>query len=61
MKRFTRLAVVLLCLISAIHFVRVVNAWEVTVAGRLIPQWISAIAFVIAASLAFFVWREHRR
>jgi hypothetical protein len=61
MKRFTRLAVVVLTLIAAIHLIRVLNGWEATVAGRVIPQWISALAFVIAGSLAFFVWREHRR
>jgi hypothetical protein len=41
-----------------LQLLRVVLGWEVTVNGILIPLWASVIACVVAATLAFMLWRE---
>ena len=60
MKPFTTVAVVVFSLVALLQLLRVALAWEVTVNGILIPLWASIIACVIAATLAFMVWREAR-
>lgn len=61
MKPFTTMSVVLLALIAALQLLRFILGWQVTVNGLILPVWLSAIAFVITAGLAFMVWRETRR
>lgn len=60
MKPFTTLAVVVFSLVALLQLLRVVLGWEVTVNGILIPLWASAIACLIAATLAWKLWRETR-
>ena len=61
MKPFTTLAVVVFVLIALLQLLRVVLGWEVTVNGNLVPIWASMIAFLVAATLAFMLWRETRK
>ena len=58
MKPFTTVAVVVFALVALLQLLRVVLGWEITVNGILIPLWASVIACVIAATLAFMLWRE---
>ena len=60
MKPFTGVAVVVFSLVALLQFLRVALGWDVTVNGILIPSWASVIACVVAATLAFMVWRETR-
>ena len=60
MKPFTRVAVVVFSLVALLQLLRVALGWDVTVGGILIPSWASVIACVVAATLAFMVWRETR-
>ena len=52
-KTFSILAGVIFSLVAAVHVLRFVFRWEVTLAGWQVPPWISAVAFVIAAFLAY--------
>ena len=52
-KTFSTLAGVVFLLASAVQLLRLVFRWEVTIAGWQVPLWISAVAFVLAASLAY--------
>jgi hypothetical protein len=61
MKLFTAIAVAVFSLVALLQLVRVALGWEVTVNGILIPLWASVIACVVAATLAFVLWRETRR
>ena len=58
MKPFTFLAVVVLALVALVQLARFVLGWPVSVNGVQIPVWVSALAAVIAALLAFMLWRE---
>ena len=60
MKPFTTIAVVVFSLVALIQLLRVALGWEIAVNGILIPVWASVIACVIAATLAFKLWREMR-
>jgi hypothetical protein len=58
MKPFTTIAVVVFSLVAVLQLLRVASGWEITVNGVLIPLWASVIAFLVAAILAFSLWRE---
>ena len=60
-KPFTLITVVLLSIISVLQLLRFVLGWEVAVNGVRIPLWASAIAFVVAGSLAVMLWLEARK
>lgn len=61
MKPATTVAAVLLLLIAVAHVLRLIYGWQVTVADRLVPMWVSGVGLVIAATLAVLLWREARR
>ena len=60
MKPFTAVAVFVFSLVALLQLLRVTLGWEVTVNGIFIPLWASVIACVVAATLAFMLWRETR-
>jgi hypothetical protein len=39
--------------VAVVHALRLVFKWQVIVAGWQVPTWLSAVAFVIAAYLAY--------
>ncbi len=61
MKPATNLASVLLAVVSLAHLLRIVFGAQVTVADRVIPIWVSGVAFVVAGGVAIMLWREARR
>lgn len=60
MKPFTTAASVVFTLVALAQLLRIALGWEVRVGGLLIPLWVSAIACLIAATLAVMVWHENR-
>jgi hypothetical protein len=60
LKPFTTVAIVVFSLVALLQLLRVALEWEVTVNGIFIPFWASVIACVVAATLAFMLWREAR-
>lgn len=60
MKPFTKIAIVVFSLVAVLHLLRLIFGWEVIVVGFTVPVWFSAIGFIIAAGLAFLLWRENR-
>ena len=61
MKPFTHLAIAVFVLVALLQLVRVIMGWEVSIAGVAIPAWASAVAFLLAATLAVMLHRELRR
>ena len=45
---------IILALVAIVHVLRVFLGWSVTVNGSDIPMWVSVIALVVAAGLAFW-------
>ena len=58
MKPFTNLAIAIFILVAAMHLLRLVFGWEVTLDGMVVPMWVSIMGFLIAGALAYFLWRE---
>lgn len=60
MKPFAALAVLVFSLVALLQLLRVFFGWQVTIDGWFIPLWASVIACLLAAALAFALWRETR-
>ncbi len=60
MKPFAALAVLVFSLVALLQLLRVFFGWQITVNGFFIPLWASVIACLLAAALAFALWRETR-
>ena len=61
MKSPNVLASVLLAVVSLAHLLRLIFGVPVTVADRIIPMWVSAVAFVLAGGMAVMLWRSGRQ
>ena len=61
MKPFTTIAVIVFSLVATLQLLRIALGWEITVNGAHIPLWASGIACLVAAVLAFGLWREARQ
>lgn len=60
MKPFTTVAAVLLGIIAFVHLYRLIRPFEVTVAGDVIPQWVSIVGLILAGGISLMLWREAR-
>jgi hypothetical protein len=60
LKPFTTVAIAVFSLVALLQLLRVALGWEVMVNGFVIPVWASVIACIVAATLAFMLWREAR-
>lgn len=60
-KPFTLVTVIVLSLIALLQLVRFVMGWEVVISDVTVPIWVSPIACLLAAGLAFMLWRENLR
>ena len=61
MKPFTNIAVCVFAVISLMHLLRLFFGWEIAINGKILPVWVSAPGFLIAAGLAFMIWRESHK
>lgn len=61
MKPYTAAASVVFTLVAIAQLLRVALGWTVLVNGIAIPLWASAVACVIAATLAVMLRREARK
>ena len=52
-KTFSHVAGLIFLLIAVMHGVRLVLKWQVVLNGWSVPMWVSVIAIVITAYLAF--------
>lgn len=61
MKPFTTLAVVVFTLVAILHLLRILNHWDVEIAGTAMPMWASYLGLLVAVLLAVMVRRESGR
>ena len=61
MRRYVLVSGVFLTLLTCVQVLRLILGWQVTVAGTSIPLWVSAIAALIAGSLAIWAFRVSGR
>lgn len=60
MKPFALAAVVVLGIVALAHLYRLIQPFEVVVAGDVIPQWVSVVGLVVAGGISVMLWRESR-
>jgi uncharacterized membrane protein len=60
-RTFSLVTAVLFFLIALLHAVRLLRGWEVTIAGAVVPIWISWIGLAIAGYLAYQGFRLARK
>jgi uncharacterized protein YhhL (DUF1145 family) len=60
MKPASTIAAVLLFVIAIMHALRLVYGWQITVAGDVVPMWVSGVGLLVAGVLAVLLWRESR-
>jgi hypothetical protein len=61
MKPASTIAAVLLFGFAVVHALRLVYGWQVTVAGAVVPMWVSGLGLLVAGALSVLLWRESRR
>jgi len=61
MKPVTMIVTIFLCLIALMHLVRLIFQIEVTLAGAVVPLWVSLCACLFSTGLAIMLWRENRK
>jgi hypothetical protein len=57
MHRYVLVSGLFLVLLACVQLLRLILGWRVTVAGVEIPLWASAVAALIAGSLAIWAFR----
>ena len=57
-SRFSLLAGAIFLVVAAAHAFRLIFKWQVIVADWHVPMWVSAVAVVIAACLAYEGFRN---
>ena len=61
MKPFTKIAAVLLALVSLLHLLRVILNVDLMVGNSEVPMWVSVMGFIIPLLLSIGLWRESKR
>jgi hypothetical protein len=61
MKPSIIVVTVFLLLVSAVHLLRLIFHWKVTANTVDIPMWASAVACIVTALLAGWLWRENKK
>ena len=56
-KKFLKLAGWIFSLIAVLHGARLVYHWEVLVAGRVVPLWMSGVGVAVAGWLAMAAFK----
>jgi hypothetical protein len=60
-KTFSLVAGLIFLLVAVMHVLRLAFKWEVVLNGWSVPMWVSAVAIVITAYLAFEGLKLSRR
>jgi hypothetical protein len=60
MTQATSIAAILLTVVALAHLARVLFGIEATVAGAIVPMWVSIAATVVAGGVALMLFRDRR-
>lgn len=61
MKPSVIVVTIFLLLVSIVHLIRLIFQWKVTANGVEIPVLASAVACIVTALLAGWLWRENKK
>lgn len=60
-KHFTFVTGLIFLLIAILHVLRLVYGWKAVIGGWMVPMWLSWVALVIAAYLAYTGFRLSKK
>lgn len=60
MKTGTKLAILLLSLVTIAHFLRVIFGVSLTVDSWVVPQWVSLFGILVPGLIAGLLWKENK-
>ena len=58
---FTKLGAAIFTLIAFLHTLRLFMGWEAMIGGWAVPFWLSGLAVLTAAVMAWGLWRETKQ
>ena len=53
-KNYTLISGALFAIVALAHVLRLLQGWEIVVAGWTVPMWVSVIGLIVTGLLAFF-------
>ena len=53
-KQYSLVAAIIFAIFALVHLVRIVLGWSVSISGWDAPMWVSWVAVVVAAGLAYY-------
>lgn len=56
-KTYLQVSGLIFTVIAVLHLLRVVLGWEASIAGWMVPGWLSLIAVVVAGYLAYSAYK----
>ena len=56
-KRYLNLTMAIFSLVAVVQLLRLVMGWSVNIAGAEIPMWASAVALVVASTMALWAFQ----
>ena len=59
-RPFTWIASAIFAIMALVHIYRLIRPFDVVVAGRHLPQWVSVIGAIVAGGLSWMLCREAR-
>ena len=57
MQRYAFVSGAIFALVATLQLLRVLEGWQIVIAGVTVPMWASGCAFVVAAALALWGFR----
>jgi hypothetical protein len=61
MKPYTAAASIVFILVAILQLLRFALGWTIIINGYIVPLWFSAVACLVAATLAVMIRREARK
>ena len=58
-RSFSLTAAIIFAIIAVVQLVRAIFGWPVTIDNYAVPQWLSWVAFIVAAGLSYFGWKAY--
>jgi hypothetical protein len=53
-KTFALLSGIIFIIVAVVHLFRLVQGWDITIAGWLVPMWVSWVGLIIPGILGYF-------
>jgi hypothetical protein len=60
-KTYNTITAVVFLIVALLHLLRIIFGWSAEIGGVTIPMWVSWLALLVSAALAYFGFRQNAR